>query len=144
MIKTFRGKLEDGGQDQIHLAGGADNIGYKIHKLQIMMEQPGNTAQESLVKIYNVKQTSVPTSAATVDFSDDTLVAAAYQDTNVHPTEVIIADQEVFNQDLYITYTDNGSGTNEDINYYLELEEVKLKDSEAAVINYKAALLHGE
>ena len=105
-----------------------------------MMEQPGNTAQESLVKIYKIEQTgspAVPTLGATVDFSDNTLLAAAYQDTNVHPTEVIVFDNEIFNQDIYVTYTDNGGGTNEDINYYIELEQIRLDLSENTVATLK-------
>jgi predicted secreted protein len=101
------------------------------------MEQPGNTAQESLVQIFKIEQTTVPTSAATVDFSDNTLLAAAFQDTNVHPTEVVVFDNEIFNQDVYITYTDNGSGTNEDVNYYIELEQIKLALDENTVATLK-------
>ena len=35
MIKTFKGKLASAQQDQIPLAGGADNIGYRIVKITI-------------------------------------------------------------------------------------------------------------
>jgi hypothetical protein len=136
-IKSFRGKLADGEQQTISLHTNNGSIGYMIKKFQIMMEQPGNTAQESLVQIFKIEQTTVPTSAATVDFSDNTLLAAAFQDTNVHPTEVVVFDNEIFNQDVYITYTDNGSGTNEDVNYYIELEQIKLALDENTVATLK-------
>jgi hypothetical protein len=136
-ILSFRGKLVDGGQDQINLETIRGTTGYRVIKFQIMMEQPGNTAQESVVKIYKVSQTTIPTSAGTVDFSDNTLLAAAFQDTNVHPTEVVIFDNETFNQDIYITYTDNGAGTAEDINYHIELEQMDLNMDEATVATLK-------
>jgi len=137
MIKTFRGMMVDGAQDTIVLHTNDGSTGYRIVKFQIMMEQPGNTAQESVVKIYKVEQATVPTGAATIDFSDNTLLAAAFQDTNVHPSDVVIFDNEVFNQDIYITYTDNGGGSNEDINYYIELEQIKLDLSENTVATLK-------
>ena len=34
--KTFRGRLTNNTQEQIHLAGGRDDIGYRITKFQIM------------------------------------------------------------------------------------------------------------
>ena len=132
-VKSFKGKLEDGQQDVIALSTNNGLTGYRITKFQLMMEQPGNTAQESLVQIWKVRQSSVPTSNATVDFTDHSLLAAAFLDTNVHPTNVIIFDNEVFNQDIYVTYTDNGGGTNEDINYYIELEQIKLDLTEQTV-----------
>ena len=137
MKKTFRGKLEDGGQATIRLSTNNGLTGYRIAKFAIMMEQPGNTAQESVVQVFTTERSSVPTSSATVNFDDPTLIAAAYQDTNVHPTEVVIFDNVVFNQDIYITYTDNGSGTNEDINYHIELEQEKLDVNQATVATLK-------
>jgi hypothetical protein len=48
----------------------------------------------------------------------------------------------IFNQDIYITHKDNSSqGTT--INYYLELEQVKMSGPEAAAVNFRAALVHG-
>ena len=136
-IRSFRGKLEDGGKDKISLATADGSIGYRILKFQIMMEQPGNTAQESVVKIFKVDPGTVPTSAATIDFGDNTLIGAAFQDTNVHPSDVVIFDRDIFNQDIFVTYTDNGSGTNEDINYYIELERMTLNLNENTVITLK-------
>jgi len=138
-IKSFRGKLADGDQQTIVLHTNDGSVGYRIVKFQIMMEQPGNTSQESLVKIYKVQQTKpIPVINATVDFSDNTLLAAAFQDTNVHPSEVIIFDNEIFNQDIYVTFTDNAAGTGtDDVNYYIELEQVKLDLNENTVATLK-------
>jgi len=123
-VHSFRGLLGDGGQDEINLERQNVNLAYRIVKLQILMEQPGNTAQESVVSVWREEQTSIPTSGATVDFTNTDLLGAAFQNTNVHSTTVIIFDNTLFSRNLYITYTDNGAGTNEGCNYYLELEEV--------------------
>ena len=145
MIKTFRDKIGNAEQQVIHLAGGDINTGYKIHKLTLMTTDPGNASQDLVLKIYSVKQDSVPSTGATIDFSQDELVAAGYfsqATTDFSHRQTVIFDKEVFNQDLYVTFTDNDGS--DPCNYLLELEEVKMKDPETAVVNYKAALLHGE
>ena len=142
-IKTFKGNLTDGEQDTIHLTGGDADTGYKIKTFEIISSVPMAAAAEAVVKIYLVSQS---TATATVDFSDDTLIGVAtYSETdslNYPLTQVIIFDNETFNQDIYVTYK-SASTTTAGMNYFIELEEIKLSNSEAAVVNYKAALLHG-
>ena len=145
MIKTFRSKIGNAEQQVIHLAGGDIDTGYRVHKLTLMTTDPGNASQDLVLKIYSVKQTSVPSSGATIDFNEDALVGAGYfaqSTSDFSHRQTVIFDTEVFNQDLYVTFTDNDGS--DSCNYLLELEEVKMSDSEAAVINYNAALLHGE
>ena len=50
-------------------------------------------------------------------------------------SNVIVFDQTVFNQDIYITHKDVSIG--QAVNYYLELEQVKLAKDEAAVATLK-------
>jgi len=132
MIKTYRGQLADGGQDQIRLKTNKGEIGYRIVKFEVMAYQLGVAVQESILKIYKDQQTSA---TATVDFSDSTLVAAAFMqmgDSSQYQwTEQVIFDQEVFNQDIYITHNDRGGSA--PCNYYLELEQVKLNDNESTM-----------
>jgi hypothetical protein len=142
-IKTFRGRLDNLEEDRIYLAGGADNIGFKIHKFEIMGQTPFFAESEAIMKIYTVSQAG--SVDASVDMGDETLLAVSIA-TNDSDNPVtsgyrsVIFEQVVVNQDLFVTYkTNQGS---EKCNYYIELEEVKIKDSEAAVINYKAALQH--
>ena len=142
-IKTFRGRVDSAGQDTIYLAGGDVTSGYKIHKLQIMTYEPGNATQDLVLKIYKKKQTSVPSSGATVDFLEDALIAVAWfsqATADFSHFQIVIFDKEVVNQNLYVTNTDNDGS--DSCNYYLELEEVKMPDSEAAVVNFNAALIH--
>ena len=138
-IKSFRGKLADGGQETIALHTTDGSTGYRIVKFQIIPYAPGTTDTENVVKIYKVEQSSVGTSTATINFSDQTLLAAAWSlnDASGQQGETtIIFDQEVFNQDIYITYTDQRS-SNTKCNYYIELETVKLDLNENTVATLK-------
>jgi hypothetical protein len=133
MIKTFRGLLLDNQQEKIRLSTKKGKIGYRIIKFQIIGIDPATSGQESTVKIFKIKQTSV---TGAMDFSDGNLLAAAFLSghdvTPNYPEDVaVIFDQEVFNQDIYITHFE----ANADIacNYYLELEVMNLSDNQAAV-----------
>tara|TARA_R100001086_G_C11730405_1_gene229517 strand:+ start:129 stop:578 length:450 start_codon:yes stop_codon:yes gene_type:complete len=135
MIKTFRGILIDGGQQQIRLSTKKGKIGYKILKFQFMPHAPGTTDTENVTQLFKVKQTSVPTTAPTIDFSDGNLLGAIWSlnDASGQQGETtIIFDREIFNQDVFVTYTDvRGSSTKG--NYYLEVETMVLTDNAAAV-----------
>ena len=140
-IKTFKGILDDGDQDQIYLAGGDGSIGYRIVKFQCMQDGFGDS--EMVLKIFKVKQTA-PFSAS-IDFSDDNLLGATMVSGDAaaehYPEDVtVIFDKEVINQDIFITAAASSSADN--INYYLELEEVRMSDAEAANVNFVAALVH--
>ena len=128
--------LTDGGQDEILLSTKKGEAGYRVVKLQILPESPGDVQQESVVQIWKVEQTTVPTSAANIDFSSSVLLGAVVGyygavASNNSQRQTVIFDMEVFNQDIYVTHTDNGS--NQKINYYLELERIKLNEHEAMV-----------
>jgi len=137
MIKSFRGLIADGAQDTIVLHTNDGSTGYRIVKLETIDQAPGTNTLESVLKIYKVSQTSV---SGTIDFSDNTLLAAAYFENNTSGTygswKVIIFDSEMFNQDIYITANDSSAGGNS-INYYLELEQIKLDLSESTVATLK-------
>ena len=133
MIKTFRGKLLQDGQDKIRLATKKGKIGYRIVKFQVMPEVMGGASSESCVKVFKVLQTTV---TASVDFSDGNLLAAATITNHTSgyiypPGDNIIFDQEIFNQDIYVTNKDNAGS--EGCNYYLELETINMTDNAAAV-----------
>lgn len=132
MIKTFRGILADGGQNKIRLTTKKGKIGYKIKKFQVMGNQPGAATQESVVKIFKVGQTAID---ANIDFSDGNLLATAIlianDGSNYQFTTDVMFEQEVFNQDIYITHKDYDTGAA--CNYYLELEAMSLTDNAASV-----------
>jgi hypothetical protein len=133
MIKTFRGLLLDGGQDKIRLSTKKGKIGYRIVKFQIMPNTPGGADYESVTQIWKVAQSTV---TATVDFSDGNLLGVAFWSGRgggaaAYPDELnVVFDQEIFNQDIYITQQCLQDG---DVNYYLELETINLSDNAAIV-----------
>jgi len=137
MIKTFRGQIANGAQDTIVLHTNDGGTGYRIVKLETIDKDPGTNTMENVLKIYKVSQTSV---SGTIDFSDNTLLAAAYFENNTSGTygswKVIIFDSEIFNQDIYITSSDSSGNANA-MNYYLELEQVKLDLNQNTVATLK-------
>ena len=140
-IKTFRGMLVDGGQDTIHLHTNNGATGYRIKKFMILPESPGDTQQESIVQIWKVEQASVPTTGGNINFSNNVLLAAGVGyygavANNTSQTQTVFFDNEIFNQDIYITHTEN-STNNLLVNYYIELEQIDLALDEATVATLK-------
>ena len=125
-IKSFRGLLADTAIQTIRLATNNGSVGYRIVKFQVMTKDPMNADAEHVVKIYKIPQT---TADGVVDFSDNTLIGvgtiANETDGKLYPINVnIVFDNEIFNQDIYVTHLDLLGG--QSCNYYIELEEVKL------------------
>jgi len=136
-IKSFRGLIADATTDTVVLHTNTGSTGYRIVNFNIMPKSPFNTIQESILKIYKVPQT---TPDGVIDFSDNTLLAAGIfkgaDSTGVPQTTTkIFFDNEIFNQDIYITNYDAATG--ESMNYYIELEQVKLDLSENTVATLK-------
>lgn len=135
MIKTFRGLMADDTQDIIVLHTNNGSTGYRIVKFQLLGINE-NVDYETVVQIFKVSQDTI---TDTIDFSDNTLLAAAlYGDATSTSTQAlgtVIFDKEIFNQDIYITTKATTGSTS--INYYLELEQVKLDLSENTVATLK-------
>jgi len=133
MIKTFRGLLADGGQDRINLHTNDGKIGYRIVKFQLMPYEMGSSSNEHTVQIFKEEQTAV---VATIDFSDSRLIGAATTTNNPNgyqypPSTQVIFDNEIFNQDIFITHVETSLA--EPVNYYIELEQMPLDLNEATV-----------
>ena len=136
-IKSFRGKLADGVIDHITLHTNTGSTGYRIVKMNLFAAKPGAASQESVVKIFKVPQSTVN---GQVDFSDNTLIAAGYLLNHLTATDnpaymYTLFDNEVFNQDIYITHSEVKN--TEEINYYIELEQIKLDLNENTVATLK-------
>jgi len=137
VVKTFRGLLADGGQDRINLSTIKGKVGYKIIKFQIMVTSPGTADVESCVKIFKDSQ-GTPDNA--INFTDTSLLAAGYtmdsgSVANTRLPSTVIFDNEVFNQDIFITnFAASGSAS---CNYYLELEVIPLDDKGAEYTTVK-------
>tara|TARA_Y100000004_G_scaffold34469_1_gene36838 strand:+ start:1255 stop:1701 length:447 start_codon:yes stop_codon:yes gene_type:complete len=138
-IKSFRGLIADGAIDTINLHTNNGSTGYKIVKFEIMQKSPGAEVGEHIVKIFTIPQT---TATSTIDFSDNTLLAAAFLKTHTSQiyadTNAVIFDNIIFNQDIDITHVDVATGgTDEPINYHIELEQVNLSLDENTVATLK-------
>jgi len=136
MIKSFRGLIVDAGQDTIPLTSKDGSTGYRIVKFDILPATPGDANAEHCVKIYKIAQTTIDDN---IDFSDPLLLGAgiyaASSSTSYQFTPMsVIFDNEVFNQDIFITHKDTQAGS---INYYIELEQIKLSANENIVATLK-------
>jgi len=136
MIKTFRGLLADGGQDRIRLGTIKGQVGYRIIKFEGLSPH-SETDVESSMKIYKTSQSTIDN---VIDFTDTTLLAAMiYNDSasNAYgPPEQVIFDQEIFNQDIYITLK-GSAGVTSTLNYYIELEVTDLSEMGAQYTTLK-------
>ena len=136
-IKSFRGLLVHGGQDTVPLQTNNGLTGYRIVKFQLMPDESGGHTAESTVKIYKSKQSTITT---LVDFSDNRLLAAGFISNHTAayiypPGDQIIFENEVFNQDIFITNSDRSGDA--PCNYYIELEQINLALDEATVATLK-------
>jgi len=137
MIKTFRGMITDGGEDTLVLHTNDGSTGYRIIKFEILPQAPIASEIEAVVKIFKVAQTSF---SSTVDFNDNTLLGVGVWwggSTGVDDPQdkITIFDREIFNQDIFISGSFSG-GTFQ-VNYYIELEQIKLDLSESTVATLK-------
>jgi len=139
-VHSFKGLLENGGQRKVRIQSPVGDRAWRIIKFQIMTREPGNTAQDLVVKIYREEQSSVPTTSATFDFEDNELLAAAHYSqstTNFSSYLSVVFDNALFSRNIWVTATDN-DGT-DPANYYVELEEVKLSQAGMAQLAVAAA-----
>ena len=133
--KSFRGLMDDGDIETIPLHTNNGSTGYRITKLQVMPANDVNT--ESVFKIYSIPQTSATN---TLDFSDNTLLGAVYfsmhGSSDTYPEDAtVIFDNMIFNQDIFLTL--KGQNTAQPLNYYIEMEQIKLSLDENTVATLK-------
>ena len=137
-IKSFRGKIGDGDIDTISLHTNDGSTGYRIVKLEVMSTDygtAGGDSHTSLLKVYKVNQT---TADEFLDFSDNTIIGAAVFErhtTTGTSYDSVFFDNEIFNQDIYLTHKDTQTG--QSLNYYIELEQIKLDLSQNTVATLK-------
>jgi len=130
-IISYRGLLADNEQDTINLHTNDGKTGYKITKFECMQDGFGNS--EMVIKIFKVKQTTITN---TISFEDVTLLGACMisgsSSAEANPEDrSIIFDNEIFNQDIYITAAVSSSA--DPTNYYIELEQIDLSEDQALV-----------
>jgi len=122
-VHSFRGLLNDNGQDEINLERQNVNLAYRIVKFEIMSGQPFEN-QESIATIWREKQTTIPIEP--VNFTNsDILGVAMWKSASASAvlfSSTIIFDSVLFSRNIYVTHTEHTGS--EVLNYYIELEEV--------------------
>jgi hypothetical protein len=137
VVKTFRGLLTDGEQERIRLSTIQGKVGYRIVKFQLFPAQFGVQDQEATVAIWKTFQSTIVNE---LNFTDANLLAGACMSTdnsenNPLNTNVIF-DQEIINQDIYVTHLD-AHADNTPCNYYIELEVIPLSEQGAEYTTIK-------
>ena len=151
MIKTFKGLTAHNTVKQVRLSTNDGLTGYKIKKLELFPAGAQNSGgfnytYKAAVGVYSVDPgTPIVPGAGNayrmMNFDSPTLLAAAFfsqasgADTNPEDTTVVI-DSKKINQDIYIAYYNVGAN-DVPINYYIELESMKLDLNEATVATLK-------
>jgi len=124
-MHSFRGLLADGAQVRIRIQGATGEIAWRITKFQLLPNEPGEQHQEHVVKIYRESQSTIDN---TINFGDAELLGAGYyqdrEDDFVSSLDVVF-DNDLFVRNIYVTAKDVAGGSRP-INYYIELEEVKV------------------
>jgi len=125
-VHSFRGLLGDGGQDEINLERSNVNLAYRIIKFEGVSNLPGTEDCEATLQVFREEQTSISTTVATVDFTDENLLAALVYlhaaPTSVGPLSTVVFDNVLFSRNIYVTNTVTAGDSK--MNYYIELEEV--------------------
>jgi hypothetical protein len=135
-IKSFRGTIVDGGEEMIPLSTNKGLVGYRIKKFEVMTTTFQNA--ELIVRIWKVSGLAQDQG---IDFADNRLLAAimyaspAAAETNPADSQTVIFDNEIFNQDIYVT--NYGVSSPQTMNYYIELEQIKLDINESTVTTLK-------
>ena len=136
-IKSFRAKIKHNTIDTISLKTNNGATGYRITKFELFSASPSTERTESTMKIYKTPQSAAD---GAVNFSDQTLLAASflgnYEQAQYPFKYTVVFDNEIFNQDIYVTY-DAGDASTVDCNYYIELEQIKLDLNENTVATLK-------
>jgi len=131
---SYKGTIPIGEEERIRLKTIKGKIGYKITKFQVISTVPGTIVSELVGKITKIKDSNI---SSTIDFTDSNLLAVAYVKESISTSggmnQIIIFDNEKFNQDIFINMTD-AAGETTPANYYIELEEMALSDLEATML----------
>ena len=137
-VHSFRGLLIDGDQRKIRIQGPVGAIAWRITKFQSLPASPFNTTQESVTKIYREEQTTID---GAVNFDDDELLGVAvfkqHDTTNYMAYDSVVFDNALFSRNIFVTNYDAATG--ESMNYYIELEEVKVSAAGMAQLAVAAA-----
>jgi hypothetical protein len=145
-IRSFRGLIAPEAQDTILLHTNDGSTGYRIIKFELMTNIPHENDAEHTVMIWKVQRTATQMASTQIDFPDFSNQELVGAGIYLHDAtgsghgawSITVFDNEIFNQDIYITHAEKG-GTDPAVacNYYIELEQMKLDLSENTVATLK-------
>ena len=119
-----------GVEQQIDLKTLKGKVGYQIKQFQVISTTPGAVVSELVGKITKVK---APNIGPSINFTNSDLMAISYTQETTSSSggsnQIIIFDNEITNQNIFVSISDAGSGTTP-ANYYIELETMALSDLE--------------
>ena len=138
-MHSFRGLLADGGEDRIRIEGATGEIAWRITKFQAL-PTTCNVDIESTIKIYRESQAGAIDEL--IDFRDDELLAGGiytqHSDAHGSPEDwTVIFDNALFVRNIYVTL--KGVTYTKSLNYYIELEEIKVGAAGMAQLAIAAA-----
>jgi hypothetical protein len=133
-MHSFRGLLADGEQQKIRIEGATGQIAWRITKFELFPNNPGATIDAN-VKVW---RESPDSATSTIDFNDDKLLAAAmYYNGTYEIDHTVVFDNALFTRNIYVQHHEQlGS---DPINFYIELEEVKVGAAGMAQLAVAAA-----
>ena len=137
-IHSFRGLLADGEQDKISIQGSVGAVAYRISKFQVVGATPGAANYESVVQIWREEQAAA---VATIDFTNTELLGVGVWSSDSDSYKysdnmIIIFDNTLFSRNIYLTLQ---CLQNNSVNYYIELEEVKVSAAGMAQLSLAAS-----
>jgi len=137
-IHSFRGLLTDGDQRKIRIQGPVGAIAWRITKFELLPNTPGAAEYMHVGKVYREEQSSVD---GVINFEDNELLAAAYlvgsNATNTTESLSVIFDNTLFSRNIWVTSKDIDLA--QSLNYYIELEQVKVSQAGMAQLAVAAA-----
>ena len=136
---SYKGQIAIGEQERIRLKTKDGKTGYKITKFQIIISDTTDTSYQLVAQIFKTDPKTATAGTAIMDFTNSDLLAVAHNDAenNFNNGEVIIFDNEKFNQDIFINVFDTDGGTTA-ANYYIELEAMPLSDLETTMLTLQS------
>lgn len=133
-VHSFRGLLVDGEEREISIQGPIGDRAWRITKFELFPNNPGATIDAN-VKVW---RESPGSAGSTIDFDNAELLAAAmYYNGTYEIDHTVVFDNALFSRDIYVQHHEQlGS---DPINYYIELEEVKVGAAGMAQLAVAAA-----
>ena len=127
-VHSFRGLLADSEHHKIRIQGSVGAIAWRIIKFQTISNAPKSADHVGITKLWREEPTSAAITAATIDFNNAELLGCSLWREGNALTEVqtvtIIFDNALFVRNLWVSTVDADGSIG--MNYYIELEEVKV------------------